>query len=609
MLKKAICMNTKYRVTGIKARKVTETMEVFDFRVDGILTRLEISSTGVFNDGMARKLRGLEIVLIDVFESGITGFLANLESEQTGAFDYEVAVILVKLRIVLIGAFNETVTRQFVRLERVLVDVVNCGVSRVLIKQNTELMSPFDCGVAGVVDKISIDSMDVYECRVDGTLAFLKTAHVDEFECGISNKCDKGDVKSQRHLYRIIELICIQTNALECSHVDIISMSKKDVCNDMQIVSNDWEEHFANDQRVCVISKSIFLQRSYSVGYLLERMKENKYIDILMPSTYRCKYENNMSSLVLGLINQSPKMIGNTETESNKIVCHCNGFIPSTFGCNYEYCMFSFSLGEINPLRVMFENFETELDRRMHCFCKPLCTFVAKTETITSLVFHKDCRPMNSCSTSSKIIDIRTKSTHFSNFDYFIYIICIMFILTSGVCLKLLRNIICKNIMTNFFLHSPKLSRLKSKDIDKALLHYLLNFKAPDVQQNLHVYPVSRQSIDCTLALEQPEHSSLSKACMSNELIRVSTFSNFPQTGTSLIKLAAAGFYYSEENTDEVICYSCGLRVTGWRTGANPLTVHNQLAPGCEHVRELISPDPTEYLSKAESRAQSKYMY
>jgi hypothetical protein len=56
MLKKAICMNTKYRVTGIKARKVTETMEVFDFRVVGILTRLDIGSTGVFNDGMARKL-------------------------------------------------------------------------------------------------------------------------------------------------------------------------------------------------------------------------------------------------------------------------------------------------------------------------------------------------------------------------------------------------------------------------------------------------------------------------------------------------------------------------------------------------------------------------
>jgi hypothetical protein len=36
MLKKAICMITKYRVTGMKAEKVTETMEVFDFRVDGI---------------------------------------------------------------------------------------------------------------------------------------------------------------------------------------------------------------------------------------------------------------------------------------------------------------------------------------------------------------------------------------------------------------------------------------------------------------------------------------------------------------------------------------------------------------------------------------------
>ena len=184
-----------------------------------------------------------------------------------------------------------------------------------------------------------------------------------------------------------------------------------------------------------------------------------------------------------------------------------------------------------------------------------------------------------------------------------------MFILTSDVCLKLLRNIICRNILKKFFLHSPKLSKLKNKDIEKELLRYLLNYKAPGVQQDLHVYPVSRQSMDYTLAQEPPGHSSLSIACMSNELIRVSTFSNFPQTGTSLIQLAAAGFYHSEEHTGEVICYSCGLRVKGWRTGANPLNVHKQLAPRCEHVREIISPDPTEYLNKAESRAQSKYMY
>lgn len=74
---------------------------------------------------------------------------------------------------------------------------------------------------------------------------------------------------------------------------------------------------------------------------------------------------------------------------------------------------------------------------------------------------------------------------------------------------------------------------------------------------------------------------------------RLASFSAFPATVTvSRVRLADAGFYYRGEG-DEVVCYSCEARRSGWRQGDNPLEVHRRLSPRCQHVanrdRELAT--------------------
>lgn len=53
-------------------------------------------------------------------------------------------------------------------------------------------------------------------------------------------------------------------------------------------------------------------------------------------------------------------------------------------------------------------------------------------------------------------------------------------------------------------------------------------------------------------------------------------------------QLAAAGLYYSGEE-DEVRCYSCHEKFSGWREGDIPLDVHRRSCPGCPVVKDLDS--------------------
>ena len=65
---------------------------------------------------------------------------------------------------------------------------------------------------------------------------------------------------------------------------------------------------------------------------------------------------------------------------------------------------------------------------------------------------------------------------------------------------------------------------------------------------------------------------------------RLATLSALPPSvPVSRIKLADAGFYFRGQN-DEVTCYSCNLRHSGWTREDNPMEIHRQLSPQCEHV-------------------------
>ncbi|KAL8575258.1 hypothetical protein ACOMHN_001804 [Nucella lapillus] len=65
---------------------------------------------------------------------------------------------------------------------------------------------------------------------------------------------------------------------------------------------------------------------------------------------------------------------------------------------------------------------------------------------------------------------------------------------------------------------------------------------------------------------------------------RLATLSVLPPiVDVSRIKLADAGFY-SRGERDEVICYSCGVRYSGWGPREDPMTVHRRLSPQCQHV-------------------------
>ncbi|OPL33839.1 hypothetical protein AM593_05311, partial [Mytilus galloprovincialis] len=93
-----------------------------------------------------------------------------------------------------------------------------------------------------------------------------------------------------------------------------------------------------------------------------------------------------------------------------------------------------------------------------------------------------------------------------------------------------------------------------------------------------------------TNILDKESSGSLSVSRMSNELMRLSTLSNFPVHGISLIRLADNGFFF-EGNGDELVCYSCGLRLKGWKADSNPADVHQKYSPNCLHILEKKS-DP-----------------
>ncbi|XP_071135428.1 uncharacterized protein [Mytilus edulis] len=147
-----------------------------------------------------------------------------------------------------------------------------------------------------------------------------------------------------------------------------------------------------------------------------------------------------------------------------------------------------------------------------------------------------------------------------------------------------------KEISEKLFSLLYKKSSISKIQKDRRILESLRELKTIKVCQDITAYPVSRLSL--THILDKESLGSLSEGRMNNELMRLSTLSNFPVHGISLIRLAENGFFF-EGNGDELVCYSCGLRLKGWRADSNPADIHQKYSPNCQHILEKKS-DPVE---------------
>jgi hypothetical protein len=89
---------------------------------------------------------------------------------------------------------------------------------------------------------------------------------------------------------------------------------------------------------------------------------------------------------------------------------------------------------------------------------------------------------------------------------------------------------------------------------------------------------------------------------MSNNLLRIHSFNNFPRQVNSFTRfLARAGFYYTGVS-DEVRCYACGITHIKWTSRDDTIAIHRSLSPSCSQVINLYSTDEHSYSASANAR-------
>ncbi|CAC5395566.1 XIAP [Mytilus coruscus] len=195
---------------------------------------------------------------------------------------------------------------------------------------------------------------------------------------------------------------------------------------------------------------------------------------------------------------------------------------------------------------------------------------------------------------TSNIIQILKPSSSRSPLIFMFSLICVL--VHESVRRKENTNSI-KEILEKFFLLLCRQPSIKKTKKDRRIIQSLLELKTINVCQDITAYPVSRLSL--TYILDKESSGSLSESRMNNELMRLSTLSNFPVHGISLIRLAEAGFFF-EGNGDELVCYCCGIRLNGWRADSNAADIHQKYSPNCLHILEKKS-DQVELLSSRNS--------
>jgi len=68
---------------------------------------------------------------------------------------------------------------------------------------------------------------------------------------------------------------------------------------------------------------------------------------------------------------------------------------------------------------------------------------------------------------------------------------------------------------------------------------------------------------------------------MEFEMLRVQSFQDLPAScNVSPLRLARTGFF-SSGSSDEVTCFSCGVKYKNWQNNDNPNDVHHRISPDC----------------------------
>jgi hypothetical protein len=92
---------------------------------------------------------------------------------------------------------------------------------------------------------------------------------------------------------------------------------------------------------------------------------------------------------------------------------------------------------------------------------------------------------------------------------------------------------------------------------------------------------------------------------LSNELNRVGTLRQYPADNCpSLIRLAAAGFYYTGKDR-EVRCFSCDASYCDWSYHSIPSEVHRRISPDCEYLNLRFPIDKTHILPNSTDDSES----
>lgn len=86
---------------------------------------------------------------------------------------------------------------------------------------------------------------------------------------------------------------------------------------------------------------------------------------------------------------------------------------------------------------------------------------------------------------------------------------------------------------------------------------------------------------------------------MSHVNARIETFSSWTKQDVPILMLAYAGFYYTGKQSDEVTCFSCGVKLRDWEPHHLPLVRHNA-AGSCQFVTHQLQStitrtDPSDY--------------
>ncbi|XP_060070293.1 baculoviral IAP repeat-containing protein 7-like [Ylistrum balloti] len=95
----------------------------------------------------------------------------------------------------------------------------------------------------------------------------------------------------------------------------------------------------------------------------------------------------------------------------------------------------------------------------------------------------------------------------------------------------------------------------------------------------MDVFPAS-----LTLYFENAENGDESLP-MNIEWLRLQSFASVRKINVRPIQLARAGFFHTGAS-DEVRCFSCGARRSGWKIGDNLDEIHRQISPFCKHAND-----------------------